>query len=298
LLQGVEFDGYLHIADATDDMHLAWQILPHKAAAVSSQLANYKPNKGNGVLVLDNKRGATDGGIEVFSLTGQSPAIKKKFLPGPGDNFAVIDLRSVGIRMIDLGGEPGVQFAINTRGQRAHPTDPALFDVVIDNNLDGQPDFEVFNSELGGFAATGQNVVNVLDDTTGDSFPVFYTDADLNSANVILTAPLSALGLAPNSQFRFSVYAIDDYFTGAVTDAIENMNYTLGTPAFSIDTDSSLLLPAGARGTLNVSKVPGGDVASPSQNGLLLLYRDAQAQQEVDVIRLPPVGENGGQHGD
>src|SRR5438093_3445378 len=114
-------------------MHLAWQILPHKAAAVSSRLTKYNPKKAEGVLVLDNKRGATDGGIEVFSLTGQSRAIKKKFLPGPGDAFAVIDIRSVGVRMIDLGEEPGVQFAIHTRDQRAHPNYPALFDVVIDN---------------------------------------------------------------------------------------------------------------------------------------------------------------------
>ena len=35
LLQGVEFDGYIDIADATDDIHLAWQVLPHKAAEVT-----------------------------------------------------------------------------------------------------------------------------------------------------------------------------------------------------------------------------------------------------------------------
>jgi hypothetical protein len=159
------------------------------------------------------------------------------------------------------------------------------------------PDFEVYNSELGGFAATGQNVVNVLDDTTGVASPIFYTDADLDSANVILTAPLSAIGLAPGTQFRFSVYAIDNYFTGAITDAIENMDYTLASPAFAADGGPSLLLAAGSKGTLKVAKVPGGDLASPSQKGLLLLYRDGQPRQEADVITLPANGQNGGQHG-
>ena len=286
LLQTVEFDGYLHISDSKDDVHLAWQILPHKAAAVSPDLDKAKPKRGGTTLTLNNRLGAADGGVEIFSLTGQSPSIKRKFLPSPGDAFAVIDLLSVGVRLVDLGGEPGVQFAVNTRGDRAHPNYPATFDVAIDLNQDGQPDFEIFNGELGGFAATGQNVVFVFNDNTGDLFPVFYTDADLDSANAILTAPLGAIGLTPGAQFQFSVYAIDNYFTGNVTDAITNMTYTLGTPAFAVSGDSSLVVPAGSKTKLSVSPVPGGDVASPSQSGLLLLYRDSKPRQEADVLPL------------
>ena len=299
ILQDVEFDGYLYIADAKDTVHLAWQVLPHKAAAVTADFSN---GNGNGQkvarkdshkkdapwLTLNNKNGATDGGVEIFSLTGVSPKIKKKFLPGPGDAFAVIDLRYVGVRLVDLGGEPGVQFAINTSGDRAHPNYPALFDIAIDSDLDGQVDHEVFNQEIGGFAATGQNAVFTLDDTDTNAVaePVFYTDADLDSANVILTAPLSMLGVSPGSQFSFSVYAVDDYFTGLVTDAIENMSYTLNTPAFAVDAGNSFVVPAGAKGGLSVSAIPGGTTASPSQTGLLLLYRDSKPQAEADVIKL------------
>ena len=35
LLQGVEYDGYLTLADSADTVHLAWQVLPHRAAAVT-----------------------------------------------------------------------------------------------------------------------------------------------------------------------------------------------------------------------------------------------------------------------
>ncbi|HWV99239.1 MAG TPA: S8 family serine peptidase [Candidatus Acidoferrum sp.] len=288
LLQGVEFDGYVHIADKKDDVHLAWQILPHKAAAVSANLAGSVAGEHSARLMLDNQNGATAGGVEVFSLTGQSSRIPRRFLPGPGDNFAVIDLQAVGVRLVDLGGEPGVQFAVTTFGQRSHPNYPALFDVAIDTNLDGVIDFEVFNNELGGFAATGQNVVFVQDDTVTNPSPVVveFADADLDSANVILTAPLSAIGLAPGSQFKFSVFAVDDYFTGNITDAITDMAYTLGTPAFSLAGSSSFALPPGARATLGVSDVAGGETASPSQSGLLLLYRDAKANQESQAVTL------------
>jgi subtilisin family serine protease len=293
LLQTVEFDGYINISDKNDNIHLAWQILPHKAAAVSAKRLG-SPQGPAGRVVFDNSQGATAGGVEVFSLTGQSPQIPAKFLPGPGAAFAVIDLQSVGVRLVDLGGEPGVQFAVTTFGQRSHPNYPALFDVAIDTNLDGVIDYEVFNMELGGFAATGQNAVFVQNDTVTNPSPVAvaYTDADLDSANVILTAPLSAIGLSPGSQFKFSVFAIDDYFTGNITDAITDITYTLGTPAFALEGGGSFAVPVGAQGTLKLSDVPGGDSASPSQSGLLLLYRDAKANQESQAIVL----EHGNDH--
>jgi subtilisin family serine protease len=296
LLQDIEFDGYLHIADATDDVHLAWQILPHKAAAVSAGVIPSWPSPRGAQLLLDNRHGATSGGVEVFSLTGQSKRIPKKLLPGPGDAFAVIDLASVGVRLVDLGGEPGVQFAVTTYGSRSHPNYPALFDIAIDTNLDGTTDYEVYNSELGGFAATGQNAVFVFNDATSDTVPVAFADADLDSANVILTAPLSAIGLTPGSQFQFSVFAVDDYFTGNVTDAITDMTYTLATPAFSVDGGDSFALPVGASTALKIKDVPGGDSASPSQSGLLLLYRDSRPDSQSQAIVLPPLGHGGPLH--
>jgi subtilisin family serine protease len=285
-LQGVEFDGYVNIADANDDVHLAWHVLPHKAAAVSAQVAGVRQEPNSVAVALSNGGGATAGGIEVFSLTGQSPRIGRNLLPGPGDSFSMVDLRSVGVRLVNQGGVPGVQFGINTFGQRSHPNYPALFDVLIDNNLDGAPDFEVFNQELGGFAATGQNAVWIYNVATKTQSAFFYTDADLNSANVILTAPLPDLGLTPGTQFQFTVLAIDNYFTGNVTDAIGDMTYTLNAPIFSVQGGNSFALPAGTQTELKVLTAPEATTASPSQTGLLLLYRDARAGREADVIPL------------
>jgi subtilisin family serine protease len=287
-LQGLEFDGYLHIKDATDDIHLAWQVLPHKAADVSAHLEGFNPKEG-GTLVFDNRKGAADGGIEVFSLTGESRNIPKKFLPGAGDNFALIDLQSVGVRPVDIGGGAfGVQFGIHTRGIRSHPNYPAEFDVYVDNNRDGTVDFIVYNTELNGFAATGQNVVFVYNVATKAQQAFFFSDGDLNSGNIILTAPLAALGLTPTTQFDFAVLAFDNYFTGNLTDFIDVMTHTLATPTFAVDAGDSFILAAGGKGGLSVSPVAGGEEASPSQIGLLLFYRDAQPGAEADAIKLRP----------
>ncbi|MBE0696525.1 MAG: S8 family serine peptidase, partial [Anaerolineaceae bacterium] len=54
LLQTVEFDGYLTIADAKDNVHLAWQILPHRSATVSTTKNSVKLVKGAATTTLVN----------------------------------------------------------------------------------------------------------------------------------------------------------------------------------------------------------------------------------------------------
>jgi len=288
LLQGVEFDGYLTLANGADSVHLAWQILPHRAADVRPAAPEVRLDRnGEGTLFLSNGGGAVDGRVDVFSLTGTSPRIRRQLLPGPGDGFAIIDLQSVGARLVDIGGgELGIQFAVNTYGERAHPNYPAEFDIFIDNNLDGEFDVVVFTSELGGFGVTGQNVVSVFNIADETVTPLFFTDADLNSANAILTAPLADLGLTPEGQFSFTAVAFDNYFTGEATDLIEGMVYTPGLPKFVGGGIPATGVPTSGASLLSIEQVPGGAAASPSQTGLLLMYRDGKKGREADPIGI------------
>lgn len=285
LLQGVEFDGYISIADDFDNIHLAWHTLPHKAAYVVPNFDKVKLVNGSGDLVLANT-GAVSGRVEVFSLTGTSTKVPKAQLPQPGDNFAVVDLKAVGVRVANLTSAPVIQFGIATNGARSHPNYPAEFDIFVDTDRDGAPDYVVFNLESGGFAATGQNVVAVLNVKTNTAISRFFADADLDSANLIATALLSDLGLTPTSQFDFSVVAFDNYFTGLATDAIEGMTYTPSLPRFVATGVPPAGVPVGGAATLSIQEVPGGDKASPSQTGLLLLYRDGLSKQESSTITV------------
>jgi subtilisin family serine protease len=280
-LQAVEFDGFLNIWDSTDTVHLPWQILPHRAAEVTPASNNVTLSGGTGSLNLSNAGGAVAGRVDVFSLLGTSGRIPNKFSPEAGDNFAIVDLKSVGVR---AAGSSAIQFAINTFGERAHPNYPAEFDILIDADRNGTDDFVIFNLELTGFGATGQNVVAAGALPSGPFFIRFFTDADLNSGNVILTALNSDIGITSSTQFNFSVFSGDNYFTGFLTDAITGMTYTAGTARFVGSNLPSTGVPAGGSSTLTIQAVPGGDVASPSQKGLLLMYRDARLQREADQI--------------
>jgi subtilisin family serine protease len=287
LLNTFEYDGYLLLngGSSNSNVHLAWQVLPHRAADVSATPNTVNLSHGSGQVTFKNNSSVLDGGVDAFSLTGTSPEIQKKFLPAPGDNFAIVDLESVGVRDI---GDGLMQFGIDTYGVRSHPNYPAEFDIWIDSNNDGTPDYIVFNNELGGFGTSGQNVVNVFSFATGKTTPEFFDAADLDSGNAIFTVPMSAVGLSESTEFSFVIQAIDNYFTGSITDSIGDvvadadgnpvfqgsMAYTLGTPRFQLS-GLGFSVPAGGKGAVTATAVAGGDQASPSQLGFQFLYSDA-----------------------
>jgi hypothetical protein len=303
LLNTVEYAGFLTFSDMNDTVHLPWHILPHKSANVqaASSLAlngNVTPLPGS------NLSAPISGQTDAFSLTGTGVQFPASALPAPGADFAVINLQSVGVRLVCTNSNCttfGAQFAITTFGQRSHPDFPAEFDIYIDTNNDGNPDFVVFNEDIG--AATtgtisGQNGVFVANLAAGTAAgPFFYTNADLDSANAILTVSLSALGNMPVTQpFTFSVLAFDNYYTGNLTDSIGPMKYELDMPQEYTDL-STFSVPAGSTGPI-VSIIPNNAANvyftgpyngnSPSQKGILLLYTNGKTGQESSTVLVTP----------
>lgn len=282
-LNGPEYDGYVTLRSEGERVTVPWHVLPRKAAATKATLTQ-RSSKG-GVLYLDN-HGVEASDYDVFSLTGQSAKIPQSEIPGPGSNQAVIDLRSVGVRYLpaSLVGLDLLEFAINTNGRRAHPAYPGGFEVDIDTNGDGVADFFVFNAENGGFAVTGQTLINVQSAATGATSAFFYADADLNSGNMIMTVPLAALGLAPGQTFKFDVLAYDNYYSGLISDAITGMVFTPGSERFAVDGDPFNTVSPNTASTIGVKIATQPDTVS-SERGLLLMYR-RNTGSEADAIRL------------
>jgi subtilisin family serine protease len=288
-----EYDGYITLTSGSEKLSLPWHVLPRKASATVA--SPFVTTKNGGTLKLLNL-GVEAGDFDVFSLTGQSPRISRDELPAPGDNFAIVDLQSVGVRYLpaSLVGIDALEFAISTFGRRSHPNYPAEFDIYIDSNNDGTPDFVVFNAENGGFGATGQNVVFVANLATPNvpAPGVFFTDADLDSGNVIFTVRMNAgtgnVGIQPGTTFGFSVFAFDNYFTGEQTDAVEDMLFTPGNARFGV-TGLPGGFPAGTVAPRSFSSVQVTTATVPdaktTETGLLLMYRK-NTVLESEVIRV------------
>jgi hypothetical protein len=309
LLNTVEYAGYLTFSDPNDTVHLPWHILPHKSANVLTGVSSLALNGNPTLLPISNLSAPISGQTDTFSLTGTGVQFPASVLPAPGSDFAVINLQSVGVRLVctaTCSTTPvygGVQFAITTFGQRSHPDFPAEFDVRIDVNGDGTDDLVVYNEDIG-LATTGvisgQNGTFVADLAAGTaSGPYFYTGADLDSANAILTAPLSALTSAAgsvtvNSQFTFSVLAFDNYYTGNLTDFIAGMKYELDMPQEY--TLSTFVVPAAFNGSISVAPNNAAhpyfsgpyNGNSPSQKGILFLYTNGKTGQESSTVLVTP----------
>ena len=291
LLNGPEIDGYLTLSDGTDTLSLPWHILPHKASNVVPATTSLAlGGAASGVLNLTNNGAATAATVDVYSLDATSPKIDAGFQPRPGDNYAIIDLKSVGTQYCPGCAGPGadlVLFAINTWGQRSHPNYPAEFDVYIDTNNDGNFDFVLYTIENTGFAATGQNVVVLLNLNTNTSVIRYFSISDLSSANVIMPARLSDLGITGATQFSYQVFAFDNYFTGSLTDVSNPVTLTLNAPRFAPAEDFFTISVGGAK-ALTVNRNVAGDAASPSQSGLLLMYYDGKTGAEASAITVTP----------
>jgi hypothetical protein len=68
------------------------------------------------------------------------------------------------------------------------------------------------------------------------------------------------------------------------------MTFSFAKPRFTATGIPAAGVPVGGRSVLTVSAVPGGDTASPSQKGVLLLSRDA-ARREALPIGVHPENE-------
>jgi minor extracellular serine protease Vpr len=278
-LNGPEFDGWLTLTSDADVLSLPWHVLPRKAAQTSTASV---VNVQNGVAKVRLSNTGTElGTYDFFSLTGTSPAIADEDLPRPGDRFALIDLQSVGVRYMSAArfSVDLLQFAISTHQRRAHPNQPARFEIGIDTDNDGKDDFIAFNSENASAGERGQNVIFLQKADGSQTTPLYFADADLNSGNLIISLPMNAgagtalhLGLAPGQTFTFSVKALDYTFTGATTDEINNMRFTPGQTRFESTSEPYASVPTEGvlEHAVQTQTVP--DSAS-SEQGLLFLFR-------------------------
>jgi hypothetical protein len=197
---------------------------------------------------------------------------------------ALVDLLSVGVRAFPA--DDAIQFAINGNGRRATPLYPTGWEIDLDTNRDGTPDYAVFPEELGGFGVSGQAVIAVQNLTTGATAIDYYADVDFDSSNFVLTASMSRLGLSDGSTFDFAALGFDNYFSGSLIDSIDHMTYTVGSPAFVAGSAASPVTAADvpASGRTSVPLVRTSSAAPTTESGLLLLYSDAARTEAQTVV--------------
>ncbi len=155
-------------------------------------------------------------------------------------------LRAVGVQSFnDPGNGQILVFAVNTFGRVPNPVD-VVYDVFVDVNGDGIPDYLIRGADLGrllGGSFNGQMATAVFNLTTGAGSLEFLATAPTDGSTVLLPVVAADAGIT-SANPRFSYVARStDRFTGAV-DAIT-------TPASfnafdsSVSTGAFVMLPPG-----------------------------------------------------
>jgi subtilisin family serine protease len=296
-----EYDGYVEIAPQTGDpIHVVWHALPKAAADISVDAADLFSK----TVVLNNASPVVTGTVDVFDLI-TADANDYGFIVGdcasvdldPGCNESPVDIKEVGVRSTTVvSPDDFLEFAVTIWDSPFRAGQyPPEFDIYIDSDADGTDDYVIFNGDLTLNASDGRNVVFLVDLATNAAVPSYFIDSTFNTQNFILPMDAESIGVTPGQPFRFSVFAFDAYFTGGLWDCAPKVNgvctgayqYTPGVARFGVP-EADRFLDVSPAGAVDVtwSETPEGASASPSQEGLLFMHRNALVERESDHIQI------------
>lgn len=262
-----EYDGYLVLDDGYRPIHLAWHVLPRKAARVIATRAipdfaggAFRGPVGSSTLKLTNT-GVGAAQNDAYALAALSPDLPRG---GRGQGSPTPDLRAIGVRTFQVlagfcSADPSyvMVFAVNTWERQTHANFPGIYWFDLDTDRDGTPDFAVFNSDLGlrQLGVDGRNVTWALEYSPGDLSSFFFTEHAMNTANTALTICGEQIGSVPLFQeIDATVFAIDIFF-GGIGDVIEGVTFAPLAEGF---VTSVADIPSGGSALISV---PGGNGA-------------------------------------
>jgi minor extracellular serine protease Vpr len=238
-----EYDGYLILDDGANPIHLAWQVLPRKAA-----------------LVTDCKNLTFQGGVDVVHLnnigvgTAQNDAYSwlawSDDLPrgGRGEQSPTPDIRGVGVNTFPVpagycsGQDSFVwAFAINTWERQSHLL-PVSHQVWLDINQDNDPDYVVLNRDASFSSLTdGRQFSWAFDLVGGFANAFFYAEHATNTGNTVLYICGEQVGLTGTDMLTTNVNAYvvaQDFYFGGPGDLVSGLTITpLGEQYYGVPED-------------------------------------------------------------
>jgi subtilisin family serine protease len=323
-LQMFEYDGYVVVDGGAENLaRLPWQVLPRRAAqAQLSKVTNSSLKLSNAARYQSAEVDAfalveiSPNNCDVVNEGGQ--CLLYDYQPGilPGLNTTIVDLHELGLRSYPVPGlnqslglsaapagavaDEVIDFGITVYDKpfRASHNFPVEFDVYVDADRNGLYDYVVFNADIDGergLPLSGRNAVFVRDinpaDGTRPVTPYFFSVTDFNSQNWILPVPAAAIGTDSTRPFNFFVLAYENYFKGDLWDCSPRAcgqphTFQTGLPRWQAQVNVFQIPPQGTY-TLRYSRPAGGEATSPSQIGLMFLYRAAEVGRESEAMTLP-----------
>jgi minor extracellular serine protease Vpr len=210
---------------------------------------------------------------------------------GPADE--PMDIRAAGVQVLPgeaLDGDPSdrsLVFAINAYGRWSNPS-VNEFDIAIDLQNDGRPEFFVIGVDFGAVSTgtfSGQ-FASLIFDAAGNLINAWVADAPMNGSTVLLPTLASDIGLAQTGQANFR-YGVAGF--SIVPDALVDTTAAAEFRPFEppVSTGQFVPLNPGASASLPVSVDRPRFANSPQLGWMIVTQDDANGAAQADLV---PVG--------
>jgi minor extracellular serine protease Vpr len=210
---------------------------------------------------------------------------------GPADD--PMDIRAAGVQVLPgevldgAASDRTLMFAVNTYGRHSNPS-VSEYDVAIDLQSDGRPDFFVVGVDLGAVLAgafNGQFASFIFDDE-GNLINAWVATAPMNGSTVVLPTLASDIGLDPavnSTKIRYTVTGFSIVPEGLV-DVTGVGEFRSHQPPVS--TGQSFNLAPGGSATAQVTVDRGKVSGSPVLGWMFVSHDDANGAAQADLIPL------------
>jgi hypothetical protein len=261
-------------------------MVPAAISNVQTRVDDGKINKTHtATAVTTNSRGAVTGSAQWFAW-----GLKDKRDHGLKSN----DLQAVGVQ--SFPSDQFLQFAISTNHRWSNAASD-VFDVLVDVNNDGTPDYDVEAADHGALKTgqfDGEDIVAVFDLQTGKGAFKYLADAPTDSSSMILPVDfgqLCATGepcLSSTGHFTYSVQAL------SLTDSTFNPN------ASAVNTGMFDEVAPNTSATETLTVNPTEQAASPALGWMVVSHWEPVdglfGDSSRDQTQLIPLNLRGGDH--
>jgi len=280
-----EVAGYLTFTPADSSMnhgislHVPYYLVPRARSVVRAtahgELTAHHPN---GVVHLSNNGGAIAGNGDFYAWG----------LSGTRQGINFYDVRAVGVQTNPVSATDSLLvFAVNTFDRFSSPS-AGEFDILIDTNGDGVPDYDVIAADFGwlttGNSFNGQMVVAVVNLNTGAAAITFFADAPTDGSIVLAPVFASQIGLsASNSHFTYQVNYFNNFDTTAAS-----VPGTASFDAFNPAISTGMFVPVapGASADVAFQIVPAQLGTNPTKGLMVVTTDNHSGSSEANLLHV------------
>ena len=208
-------------------------------------------------------------------------------LSGERQQLGSVGLRAVGVQSFD--GGPGLGqvlvFAVNVFAPWFNPT-TNVYEIFIDLNGDGIPDYVLEAADLGSFTGagvTGQMVTAAFNLKTGSGFLEFSAAAPTNGNTILMPVVAADLGVTPaNPRFTYTAQSLDTL--SGNTDAITTPG-SFNAFSNSVSTAAFVTLPPDTSASVPISIDPAEFAITPAL-GVMVVSLDNFTEDNHQALLL------------